>query len=490
MGPSKARRFLLRGESYCRFGLPDYVEFDGVLQDVDKYLTTHALSSASKKAHEHSRVNHTILDNKDGRYAWRPMELIHPTLYVDLVRLITEKRNWRKLRRRFEALNRERRIANMSIPIEGEKRDGKRPRRDRAAMIRQWWEEIEQRSIRLSLDYEYVCHTDIADCYGSLYTHSVAWAMHGKRKAKRRRTDKGLLGNRIDRRLQDMNEGQTNGVPQGSVLIDLIVELVLCYADRKIGQKAKLAGITDYRVLRYRDDYRIFINSPPEGELLVKIVSEVMSSMGLKLNPGKTVSSNDVLTSVVKDDKIRWNGSVQRRRGLQQHLMLIRELSKSHPHSGSLVKALTSFDRRLAGRKKIGSPRELLSLVVDIALRNPRTYAVCASIISKLLSRLKARERKGFLAALKRRFDKIPHTGHLQIWLQRLTYPSNPKEEYEKPMCALVAGEHADIWNSEWITSKALKNVLDPSRIVNGAKLGKLAPIISPDEVDVFEPTS
>ena len=89
MGPGKARRFLLRGESYCRFGLPDYVEFNGVRQDVGKFLTTHALSSASNKAHQHSRVNHTILDNKDGRYAWRPMDLIHPALYVDLVHLIT-----------------------------------------------------------------------------------------------------------------------------------------------------------------------------------------------------------------------------------------------------------------------------------------------------------------------------------------------------------------------------------------------------------------
>ena len=490
MGPGKARRFLLRGESYCRFRLPDYVEFDGMLEDVDKYLTTHALSSASSKAREHSGVNHTILDNKDGRLAWRPMELIHPALYVDLVHLITEKANWRKLRRRFEALNRASRIACMSIPVEGEKRDGKRPRRDRAAMTRQWWEEIEQRSIRLALEYEYVCQTDITDCYGSLYTHSVVWAMHGKRKAKQSRTNMSLLGNGIDRRLQDMNEGQTNGVPQGSVLIDLVVELVLCYADRKIKKRAERSGITDYRILRYRDDYRIFVNSPPEGEGLIKIVSEVMSSMGLKLNPGKTESSDDVLTSVVKDDKIRWNGSVQRRRGLQQHLMLVRELSKSHPHSGSLVKALASFDRRLDRKKRVRDPRELLSMVVDIALRNPRTYAVCTSIVSKLLPCLKAKQRKRFLTALGHRFDKIPHTGHLQIWLQRLTYPSNPKERYEEPMCALVAGEHADIWNSEWIKSKALKNLLDPKKIVNGAKLNKLAPIISPDEVNLFEPTS
>ena len=246
----------------------------------------------------------------------------------------------------------------------------------------------------------------------------------------------------------------------------------------------------DYRVLRYRDDYRIFVNSPAEGESLLKIVSEVMSSLGLKLNPGKTVSSDDVLTSVVKDDKIHWNGSVQRRRGLQQHLMLIRELSKSHPHSGSLDRALASFDHRLDRRKRVRDRHELASIMVDIALRNPKTYAVCASILSKLLPRLKAKQRRRTLAALRRRFDKIPNTGHLQIWLQRFTYPTDPKLPYDEPICALVASNDADIWNSAWITSKALKKILDPKKIVNKAKLKKMAPTISPDEVKVFEPVS
>ena len=357
-------------------------------------------------------------------------------------------------------------------------------------MIKQWWKEIEQRSVRLSLIYEYVCHTDITDCYASLYTHSVAWAMHGRRKAKRHRTDGTLLGNKIDQCLKNMNEGQTNGIPQGSVLLDLIVELVLCYADKKIGQSAKKANITDYQILRYRDDYRIFVNSPPDGERLLKIISAVMRSLGLKLNPSKTISSDDVLTSVVKDDKVYWNKSVQRRRNLQQHLMLIRGLSKSHPHSGSLVKALSGFDRRLGARKKIKSAHELVSIMVDIALSNPRTYAVGASIISKLLPHLKAEKRKRVLVALRKRFDKIPHTGHLQIWMQRFTYPIDPQLKYDEPICALVTGENVEIWNSDWINSKTLKRLLDPSKAVNTAKLSGLTPIISPDEVNVFEPIS
>lgn len=485
----KARSFLLRSESYCRFDLPNYVEFDGLLEDVDQFLANHALSSVSTKASEHSGVNHTILDNKDGRFAWRPMELIHPALYVALVSLITEEENWRKLKRRFEHLNRNSHIACMSIPVKGRKQDGKRTKRDRATMIRQWWEEIEQRSIRLSLEYEYLYHTDITDCYGSLYTHSVAWAMHGKCEAKQNRTNQTFLGNKIDKFLRDLNEGQTNGVPQGSVLIDLIVELVLCYADKKIGQLAKGADITDYQILRYRDDYRIFVNNPQDGERLLKIVSEIMYSLGLKLNPGKTISSDDVLTSAVKEDKIYWNKSVQRRQGLQQHLMLIRELSRSYPHSGSLVKALAGFDRRLHGKKKVRDPYEQVSIMVEIALRNPRTYAVCASILSKLLPHLKSKRRGQVLKALLRRFYNIPHTGHLQIWLQRFTYPTDLELQYEEPICVLVAGENADIWNNDWITSNSLKQLLNPTKIVNSSKLSQLTPTISPNEVNVFEPT-
>ena len=491
LGPVAARKFLLKGGSYCRFPLPKYLVFDALLRGVSDYLAKHPLKSVSDKPREHSRVNHTILDNKDGLYAWRPMQLIHPGLYVDLVHRITEPANWKQLRRRFEVLTKEHRIRCTSIPVEGTKRDGKRGRRDRAARARQWWEEMEQRSIRLALDYDFVWQTDIMDCYGSLYTHSVAWAMHGKRNARRGRRDLNMLGNAIDARMQDMKQGQTNGVPQGSLLVDLVVELVLCYADRKIGRKAKKDKIKDYRILRYRDDYRIFVNNPLHGEHLVQIISDVMYSLGFKLNAAKTTSSNDVLTSVIKEDKSDWNASVQLRKGLQRHISLIREFARKHPHSGSLEKALTQFDARLSKRKKVRNAHEMIAIVVDIAARNPRTYAICAAILSKLLPLLRPKSaRKEVLRLIRIRLNKIPHTGHLQLWLQRLTYPQNPKECYAEPVCRLVAGEDARIWNSDWITSKSMKKLLDPATIVDTVMLKEMAPTIEPDEVDLFEPIS
>ena len=122
LGPGAARKFLLKGGSYCRFPLPKYLVFDSVLREVSNYLTNHGFTSVTDKPREHTRVNHTILDNKDGLYAWRPMELIHPALYVNLVHRITEPANWKQLRRRFAALTKEDRIRCTSIPVEGTKR--------------------------------------------------------------------------------------------------------------------------------------------------------------------------------------------------------------------------------------------------------------------------------------------------------------------------------------------------------------------------------
>ena len=87
---------------------------------------------------------------------------------------------------------------------------------DKAELVSHWWHVVEQRSIELSLDYEYLIESDITDCYGAIYTHSIAWALHTKAEAKKteNRENKALLGNIIDSHIQDMRHGQTNGIPQ------------------------------------------------------------------------------------------------------------------------------------------------------------------------------------------------------------------------------------------------------------------------------------
>ena len=60
--------------------------------------------------------------------------------------------------------------------------------------------------------------------------------MHTKETAKKDRNKKELIGNSIDRNIQSMQYGQTNGIPQGSTLMDFIAEMVLGYIDLELSE--------------------------------------------------------------------------------------------------------------------------------------------------------------------------------------------------------------------------------------------------------------
>ena len=249
----EAREFLLKQESYLTLDLPPYFQFGNLLEDIATLLHKQPISDPRQsRAFDH--VNHILLNNKDGKYAWRPIELIHPVLYVSMVNTMTRRNNWKKICDRFRFFQQDSRIQCLSLPVESLTNQT-----DKAEQISGWWQDVEQQSIALSLDYEILVRTDIVDCYASMYTHSIAWAIHTKQKAKAKehRRNPSLVGNFIDSNIQNMHRGQTNGIPQGSVLMDFIAEMVLGYADNELLQRVNSQNIIDYQILRYRDDYRI-----------------------------------------------------------------------------------------------------------------------------------------------------------------------------------------------------------------------------------------
>jgi len=192
----------LQPESYCNFDLPEYFQFGKLLSAVSKELLAKPLSSMSAKPREQEGVNYAMLSNKDGRHAWRPFQLIQPALYVSLVEQLTSPDHWMVIRKRFKAFQAPANFKCLSIPVRSLS-----SRKDTAAQILQWWQGIEQGSIELALEYGYVFHADVTDCYAAIYTHSIAWAVHEKTIAKAKKSDKSLIGNIIDSHIQDMRHG-------------------------------------------------------------------------------------------------------------------------------------------------------------------------------------------------------------------------------------------------------------------------------------------
>jgi len=451
---------------------------------MDKALAGRSLASLKLKPRVSPGVNYTIYSNKDGRFAWRPFQLIHPANYVDLVDALTEPKAWAQVQARFSDFAGDPAIRCLSIPQKSLTR-----KKDRATQILHWWLGIEQATIELALDYSYVLHADVTDCYADIYTHSIAWAVHGKATAKAEKNDKTLLGNAIDSRIQDMRHGQTNGIPQGSVLMDLLAELVLGYADMELSDRLKELGASDWQILRYRDDYRIFVNNSQAGEVILKALTEVLLSLGLKLNASKTTGAQAVVQSALKPEKREWMRRGQADLNLQKQLLLIHSHGVDYPNAGSLHRSLDAFYRRLGKQRAVANPMQLISIAIDIACNSPRCFPACAAVVSRLLSEFKGKKQKlAALARIRKRLDQLPNNGHLEVWLQRISYHFDPKLTYSEKLCALVEGKAVALWDNSWITDSAVKAAANAARIVNRSRLKALRPIVPRIEFMVFPP--
>jgi len=293
----EARQHFLKCSSYFNSDLPNYISFQPILENVAATLNGKSCFTFQKIApHKLPSVNYSLIANKDGRLAWRPYELIHPAIYVSLVNELCTSKNWEMITarlRQFEGGI----VECCSAAVISTDHNS-----DTAAQVRSWWQKVEQRSLVYSLEFNHLLHTDVTDCYGSLYTHSIAWALHGLPEAKEGIKDKSLLGNKIDSYIRAGRHGQTNGISQGSVLMDFIAECVLAYVDGEIN--ASLGDSNDVKILRYRDDYRIFANNDERAEEVLKTVSDSLRNVGMRLGVSKTIANRNVIEGSVKRDKL------------------------------------------------------------------------------------------------------------------------------------------------------------------------------------------
>jgi len=493
MTEQEASNFFLKHESYSNFQLPLYFDFTPLLLAVKVALDAKegGLNSIGfRTASNYTNVNYILQTNKDGHYAWRPFELIHPALYAHLVSKITEVGHWQVLQHRFEEFSANDKIVCASWPKEAEEENPS----DSAEAVSGWWRDVEQQSIIKSIDFKYLFTTDIANFYPSVYTHSISWAIHTKPIAKlpRNRTDFNLLGVNIDKTIQHMRNGQTNGIPQGSVLMDFIAEIIMGYADEQLTEKLKEAEINDYHIIRYRDDYRVFTNSKEDSDAIARHLTLVLQELGLQLNASKTELSEDIILSSIKEDKkdaLFMFGKNPWEKTLQKTLLKLVIFSRKHKNSGQLPKLLGHIYKNLESREELKEAVEpIVSIITDIMFNNPRTFASCALVLSSVLRFVDSEDEKlELIEKIKAKFTPVLGTGVLDIWLQRITHSINQDVEYNDALCKVVSEvENIDIWESDWITDNNFKGNVMSTPFIDREKLDTCTAVIDEDEVVLY----
>jgi hypothetical protein len=481
----EAKAHFLKGSSYFNLAMPPYISFEPILTDVEAVLNKGDYSAySSKKPNDLSDVNYNFLTNKDGKLAWRPLELIHPAIYVSLVNLICDPENWEFIKERLSEFQ-PGVVTCCSAPVMSLD--------DYSyveTQIKNWWQKVEQQSLIYSLDFSHILQTDVIDCYGSFYTHSITWALHGLEKSKKYKGKNCLLGDKIDSYIRAGRFGQTNGISQGSSLMDFIAEIVLGFVDELINSELKEQS--GFRILRYRDDYRIFTNSDDRAESILKVISEKLQIIGMKLGVTKTLLSRNVIEGSIKPDKL---AGIELRdekdtsaNTIQKKLLRLHSFGQRYPNSGALRRLLQEFYTSINRINERPDDLEVqVAIVTDIGFISPVTIPVVAGILSHMISLASPDEMVSIWDRVWKKMARVPHNGYLDIWLQRVTQSKGVDIKFEssEPICKIVNGETLDIWNNSWISSQSLRDALSVSKIKVGS-VSEIDPIVQPEEIALF----
>lgn len=132
---------------------------------------------------------------------------------------------------------------------------------------------------------KFILSLDLTRFYGSIYTHSIPWALHSKSVAKKHTQDKSLLGNRLDIASRRMQSNQTIGIPIGPSTSFIISEIISTAIEGEISPIIEDHGISGYR---YLDDWFLAANDRASLERVYAGVRKAAQDFELSVNEDKT----------------------------------------------------------------------------------------------------------------------------------------------------------------------------------------------------------
>lgn len=147
---------------------------------------------------------------------------------------------------------------------------------------------IDLRRQEIGAQYSHMLVSDISRFYGTVYTHVIPWALHGKRWSKANMHSPQFAtcpGNQLDIKVRKGQDNQTIGIPIGPDTSRIISEIVAIGIEKSF---LNASNISRTRVFRYVDDWFIGFDGGGEAEDAVSHLSSACNQYELELNAEKT----------------------------------------------------------------------------------------------------------------------------------------------------------------------------------------------------------
>jgi len=145
--------------------------------------------------------------------------------------------------------------------------------------------------LNIMIGKHFCVEADIANCFPSIYSHSIPWALVGKERAKLNRDTHSEWYNKLDKAIRNTKNEETNGLLIGPHASNLISEIILTKVDKTLYDKG-------YQYIRNVDDYKCYVHTYEQAESFLLDLSTELKNYELHLNNKKTKITQLPLASV------------------------------------------------------------------------------------------------------------------------------------------------------------------------------------------------
>ena len=393
----------------------------------------------------------------------RDFAVLDPRHYHDMVFHVTAE--WKLVLSHL--FHKDQRIYSYSFPIPlSRDTPGTLGKLRAGRMIYEFLEMAENDLVGEAFKYAFILKTDIVNFYTSVYTHSIAWALHGKEQSRQDMFSFDSLGKKLDRLAQRSNDGRTDGIAVGPAITDLIAEILLAAIDLECSRRLKTEDI-DFVGVRFKDDYRFLCNSHDEAGKIMTTLQKCMRFYNLSLSEQKSVTLA-LPEGLYRPWKIEYQGLSLRKASaipyprLEAVFHSVLAIDARLPGTGVIDRFLSELtDRDCELKFQLGEKDRVkaFSLLLLLRQRRSKTFPVVLAIIEALLNKYEedADLRKHITESLEEMLDSLmrqPNDHEYElVWLIYFTRtvlgnPLADLPEFNSPLLHSVAAGKREFYNS------------------------------------------
>ncbi len=329
----------------------------------------------------------------------RTFGVVNPKLHSDVAKDIAK--NWRLFLKVM--FHKENVVSSYSFPIPIDlKNPGELGKLRGGRMIYEYIEMAENDLATMAYRYKYLMKTDVKNFYPSIYTHSIAWALHGKKYIKKggNRYDFRLVGNRLDKLFRNMNDGCTNGIPIGPVVSDMMAELILSSVDLRLSRELQKASpLSNCVIVRFKDDYRVLCKDEESGRSVLKKLQLALKEFNLELNDSKTETHQlpDGLFRGWVSQYYSANPYPKRYydfKRFKEVCLAVMKIEKDSPGTGVIERFLADLVTKKYRLRMSLTPKHIdkvISLLLMLATLRTKAFPKVLAIIEAIIKRRSAR---------------------------------------------------------------------------------------------------